>query len=74
MQAGSVYDIDPVNRVFGEASYSWNQSQGNQWVENADYQLLYPYLTCDTIGGGMRSEEYRFRGGYRRVKSHIIGI
>ncbi len=72
VQARSVYDIDPVNRVFGEASYSWNQSQGNRWVENADYQLLYPYLTCDTIGGGMRSEEYRFRGGYRRVKSHII--
>ena len=72
VQARSVYDIDAANRVFGEASYSWNQSQGNQWVENADYQLLYPYLTCDTIGGGMHSETYWFRGGYRRKKAHII--
>lgn len=70
--AQSVYDINTTSRVFGEAGYSWGQSEGNKWVENADYDLLYPYLTCDTIGGGLRSEQYFFRGGYRMNKQHII--
>lgn len=72
VQAHSVYDISDVSRVFGDAGYTWGQSEGNRWVENADYELLYPYLTCDTIGGGMRSEQYWFRGGYRMAKNHII--
>lgn len=72
VQAHSVYDISAVSRVFGEAGYTWEQSANNAWVENADYDLLYPYLTCDTIGGGMRSEQYWFRGGYRWHQSHIL--
>ena len=71
IQAQSVHDIDSVHRVFGEASYTWNQSHGNRFVENADYELLYPYLTTDTVGGGLRSERYYFRGGYRMSKRHI---
>lgn len=70
--AQSVYDLNEVSRVFGEASYEWGQSKGQKWVENADYALLYPYLTCDTIGGGMRTERYWFRGGYRWKKAHVI--
>lgn len=72
VEARSVHDIDSVHRVFGEASYSWNQSHGNRFVENADYQLLYPYLTVDTVGGGLRTETYFFRGGYRMHKRHIV--
>lgn len=72
VQAQSVHDIDSVHRVFGEASYSWNQSHGNRFVENADYEWLYPYLTADTVGGGLRSETYFFRGGYRMSKRHIV--
>ena len=72
VQAQSVHDIDSVHRVFGEASYSWNQSHGNRFVENADYEWLSPYLTVDTVGGGLRSETYFFRGGYRMSKRHIV--
>lgn len=72
VQAQSVFDINDVSRVFGEAGYTWGQTEGNRWVENADYGLLYPYLTCDTVGGGIRSEQYWFRGGYRMAKHHII--
>ncbi len=70
--AQSVYDLNEVSRVFGEASYEWGRSKGHRWVENADYELLYPYLTCDTIGGGFQTERYWFRGGYRWKKSHVI--
>ena len=72
VHAQSVYDIDSVHRVFGEASYRWHQSHGNRFVENADYELLAPYLTVDTVGGRMRSETYFFRGGYRMSKRHIV--
>lgn len=72
VQAQSVFDIDSVHRVFGEASYSWNQSHGNRFVENADYELLRPYLTVDTVGGGLRTETYFFRGGYRMSKNHLV--
>ncbi len=70
--AQSIYDLNEVSRVFGEASYEWEQSKERKWVENADYALLYPYLTCDTIGGGMRTERYGFRGGYRWRKAPVI--
>lgn len=72
VEAQSVYDIDSIHRVFGEASYSWQQSHGNRFVENADYEMLSPYLTVDTVGGGMRTETYFFRGGYRMVKNGIV--
>lgn len=72
VEAQSVHDIDSVHRVFGEASYSWNQSHGNRFVENADYEMLSPYLTVDTVGGRMRTETYFFRGGYRMSKRHIV--
>ena len=72
IHAQSIYDINTVSRVFGEASYSWSQSKGNQYVENTDYTMLYPYLTCDTVGGGMRTEQYTFRGGYRMKRNHVL--
>ena len=72
VQAVSVHDIDSVHRVFGEASYHWNKSHGNRFVENADYEILSPYLTADTVGGGLQTETYSFRGGYRMHKHHLV--
>lgn len=72
VHARSVYDINTTHRVFGEASYDWNKSRANHWGENADYELLYPYLTCDTIGGGLKTETYSFYGGYRMLKRNIV--
>lgn len=72
VHAQSIYDFNQSHRVYGEAAYTWNLSRGNQFVENADYRLLYPYLTTDTVGGGMKTETYFFRGGYRLLKSHIL--
>ncbi len=70
--AKSIYDMDSVHRVFGEASYSWMHSLENRWVENNDRSMLYPYLTVDTIGGPLRTESYYFRGGYRMLRQHVM--
>jgi hypothetical protein len=43
--------------------------------ETSDAGLLYPYLSGDTIGGNLRSETYRFSGGYaRRYRSFSWGL
>ena len=72
VQARSVYDINAVSRVFGEASYRWEDSKQTQFVDNADYRQTAPYLTVDTIGGDLRRETYAFYGGYRMRKNHIV--
>lgn len=72
VQARSVYDINPVSRVFGTASYRWEDIKQTQYIDNADYRLTAPYLTVDTLGGNMRRETYAFYGGYRMLKNHIL--
>ena len=72
VQAQSVYDINAVSRVFGEASYRWEDCKQTRYVDSADYRLTAPYLTVDTIGGDMRRETYSFYGGYRMLKNRIL--
>lgn len=72
VEARSVYDINAVSRVFGEASYTWQDSKQTRYVDNADYRMTAPYWTVDTIGGDMRREIYAFRGGYRMLKNHVL--
>lgn len=72
VHAQSVYDINAVSRVFGEASYTWQDCKQTRYVDNADYRLTAPYWTVDTIGGDMRREIYAFYGGYRMLKNHIL--
>ena len=72
VNARSVYDINAVSRVFGEASYTWQDCQETRWVDNADYRQTAPYWTVDAIGGNARREIYYFRGGYRMLKHHVL--
>lgn len=72
VNARSVYDINAVSRVFGEASYTWQDCQQTRTVDNADYRMTAPYWTVDTIGGDLRRETYYFRGGYRMLKNHVL--
>ena len=72
VNARSVYDINAVSRVFGEASYRWEDCKQTKGVDNADYRITAPYWTMDTLGGDMRRETYAFYGGYRMLKNHIV--
>ena len=72
IQARSVYDIDSVHRVFGEASYTWQDCRQTRYADNADYRLTAPYWTVDSLGGNMRREVYSFYGGYRMLKNHVL--
>ncbi len=72
VQARSVYDFNATSRVFGEASYQWQDNKQTRGVDNADYRLTAPYWTTDTIGGDLRRETYAFYGGYRMLKNHLL--
>ena len=72
VHAQSVYDINAVSRVFGEASFQWRDSKATRFVDNADFRMTAPYLTVDTLGGDGRTETYSFYGGYRMLKNHIL--
>lgn len=52
------------SRIWGDAYYRNGTRRNVQWNESSDYELLYPYVAADTIGGDMKSETYFFRGGY----------
>ena len=72
VQARSVYDFNATSRVFGEASYQWQDNKQTRGVDNADYRLTAPYWTTDTIGGDLWRETYAFYGGYRMLKNHLL--
>ena len=72
VEAQSIYDITSSSRIFGEASYHWEDCKQTRYVDNADYRLVAPYWTVDSVGGDMRRETYAFYGGYRMLKNHIL--
>lgn len=46
--------------VWGEAGYSRGTVRNVVWRSSADYDVVFPYITADSIGGDLFSEEYTF--------------
>ncbi|WP_337761842.1 DUF6850 family outer membrane beta-barrel protein [Barnesiella intestinihominis] len=51
-------------RLWGNARYTTGKKTGVVWNETADFELLYPYVMADSIGGDLSLQEYAFTGGY----------
>lgn len=67
--------LDPKTVVWGNASYSQGKNKQVVWNENADYDIIYPYVAADSVGGDMKFENYAFSGGYsKKINSFTIGI
>lgn len=64
----------PNNQLaWGKASYKNKIIKKPLWNETSDFRLLYPYITGDSIGGDIRSEQYNFTGGYaRQIKQWTV--
>ncbi|MCJ7935820.1 MAG: hypothetical protein MUW56_19885 [Chryseobacterium sp.] len=61
--------------VWGNASYTQGKNKQMLWNENDDYDLIYPYVAADSVGGTMKFENYSFSGGYaKRINSFTMGI
>lgn len=50
--------------LWGEANYSNGSTRNIQFCETSDFELLYPYLMADTVGGKSKQERYHFLGGF----------
>lgn len=50
--------------LWGNAYYSNGSTRNIQFCETSDFELLYPYLMADTVGGRSKQERYQFLGGF----------
>ncbi len=50
--------------LWGNAYYSNGSTRNIQFCETSDFELLYPYLMADTVGGKSKQERYHFLGGF----------
>lgn len=74
-QASTHQILDPKTVVWGNASYSQGKNKQVVWNENADYDIIYPYVAADSVGGDMKFENYSFSGGYsKQINSYTLGI
>lgn len=49
--------------VWGDASYKNELTRDVLYNEAADIDIIYPYITADSVGGDINSEHYGFGGG-----------
>ena len=70
--ADSYVRMSDASRIWGNAYYHNGERKNVQWNESADYELIYPYVMADTIGGDIKSETYFFEGGYAD-DGHLAG-
>lgn len=50
--------------LWGNVYYSNGSTRNIQFCETSDFELLYPYLMADTVGGKSKQERYHFLGGF----------
>lgn len=62
--ARSRHSLDSTRRVQGLVSYQRGVKQAVNWNTSSDWDLLFPYITIDTVGGNLQKEQYRFAARY----------
>lgn len=61
--------------LWGNAYYNSQQTYNVKFNETADYNIVYPYVMADTIGGDLKSETYAFAGGLAKaVGDYQLGL
>ncbi|WP_455070029.1 DUF6850 family outer membrane beta-barrel protein [Prevotella aurantiaca] len=66
--------LDESNTVWGAAAYQTGRKRNVRFNSTSDYDLLYPYVMADTLGGNMENERYTFNGGYAlKLKKWTFG-
>lgn len=71
-----VFDVNSYislknKKLWGRAYYKNGIKRSIVWNETSDYDWVYPYVSGDSVGGDLRSEEYFFAGGYAREYDRI---
>ncbi len=69
--ASSFLPISKTKTLWGSASYSSKNEKNIRWNETVDFDLIYPYITADEVGGDLKKEIYTFLGGYNKNYKNI---
>jgi len=56
-------DAFPNITLWGKASYENIKLQDLKFNESSDFDIVFPYVTADSVGGDLNSEIYQFAGG-----------
>ncbi len=64
--ASSFLRLDGKSSVEGAVSYQRGVKRNVVWNETSDFELLYPYVLADSVGGNLQKEAYIFSGAYSR--------
>ncbi|MDM1519975.1 DUF6850 family outer membrane beta-barrel protein [Myroides odoratimimus] len=74
-QAEAYHKLDKHSAVWGSATYQQGKRRDVMWNESADYDLIFPYVVADSVGGDIKYEDYHIEGGYaQRLGKYNIGI
>lgn len=68
VSARSYIRLTPSSVVWGEAAYANGKCFDKVYNNVADWELLYPDVIADSIGGDTKRERYLFSGGYAAEK------
>ncbi len=64
LMVNSYIRLTPASVVWGQAGYSNGKQYHKVFNNIADFDLLYPDVVADSIGGDTHRERYLFEGGY----------
>ncbi|MDO4160818.1 MAG: hypothetical protein Q4D41_10215, partial [Prevotellaceae bacterium] len=61
--------------MWGKVLYTNGQVNSILYNESSDFDLVYPYVMADTVGGNTRQEYYYFLGGFSYQKNRFtLGV
>lgn len=72
LSARSYISLTPSSVVWGEAAYSNGKHYNKVFNNVADFDLLYPDVIADSLGGDTKRERYLFSGGYAAEKGRWL--
>ena len=58
--------------VRGHASYRRGIKRAVRWNSASDFDLLYPYVLADSVGGDLQTETYSFGGAYACRRGRLV--
>lgn len=70
IEAKSYMHLNRRNTVEANASYFYGKKKDICWNSSSDYMLLWPYISSDSIGGNLTTEQYSFGGSYSQRSSN----
>ena len=72
-KVNSLIHLQDHSAVRAGAEYSRGVKRNVLWNSTSDFELLYPDVMADTIGGNLQKEQYSFYGAWAKLmgKAHI---